>query len=458
MQFLDPYSRFQTLQGVHGTLHFSGEIGLTWKLALDLLDEGKFPADARGCFAFVYLPRAGSSSKVFAVDHLCTIPLFYSQKFVSYHYSTIAAAEHGEIGRTYEFDREFFWESQLFWGYTVSERTVLRNIKRVCPGHYRKNDRSIQYLDLRNEMGEAPLKLDEFRATLEAIIEKKSGERNAMLVSGGTDSATLMAAVSKLGIQKRFKIVSVRSDVEMFKETSLIESLAAKLDLHVHFFSAKTIRIQREPQVQAPPSEMFLWKDYSFYYRRQAVESIDDGRGFHAVFTGECGDQLFGGPKLAKQIPLILQNGNWGPRDLARQYLHLSMREAFGEWQGYLSSPLVDMYLKADPLFRTVYEEMIERIAVFFDSMTTPDVINRLLNINLVFKGPYRMFHYSQDAYRFVHPFSQWEMVRLALRTRSDSKVYNKGRLKEAFYQAYKDRLIDDIWEAPKIGTAIPIR
>ena len=80
------------------------------------------------------------------------------------------------------------------------------------------------------------------------------------------------------------------------------------------------------------------------------------------------------------------------------------------------------------------------------------------LNLNLLFKGPYRLFHYSQDTNNYVHPFSNWNIVSLALKTRSKDKIYNKGRLKEVYYQAYKDYLIEDIWNAPKTGTTIPIK
>ena len=465
--FHDFHGRFETLTGQRGRLWHTGWTESGWMKVLESLEQGAFPDNVRGSFAFVYEGLDALSRPIMtaAVDHIATVPLFFSASEVSSHFSSFAAQHLGSGPHDPSlFDRDFFWESQLFWGYTASERTTLKSLSRLPPGHRvelragsNSKPRAVRYHDIRSDLSDRPLDPRELASHLEAVILRTVERRtqNALLASGGTDSATLMAAVAKLGLKERVRVVTVGSENETQNESALVRRLSDKLELGVDFFEPPLLRIVRERKIAAIPSPMFLWKDYSFEYRKMAARHVG-GESLGAILTGECGDQLFGGPKLSKQIPMLMQRPRWSARDVARQYLHLSMREVSPEWQGYETSPLVDWYKGLDPAFAPVYEEAIERIAEFFDGIKTRDLVNRLLAINLYFKGPYRLFHYSQDALRFAHPFSDWSLVKLALASRSKDKIYNRGRLKEIFYQAYRDHLIDEIWEAPKIGTAIP--
>lgn len=459
MQLLDPHSRFQSFTGRKGILHYAGRIDRPWAELLAQIEEGRFPEKVRGNFALVYLPQpADAHLFTMAVDHVASIPLFVAKDFCSNHFSSLAQQIRTSQG--FEYDREFFWESHLFWGYSASERTTVKAIRRLPPGCLWQNGKIRPYMNLNDHMDTKRLSTGEFTEVFESVVLRGTKTMNALLASGGTDSATLMAVVSKLQLKPRFRVVSVRSNVETHNEKALVDRLAQKLDLKIHYFDAPVLRIGKKRSSQMEPSEMFLWKDYSFLYRRMAVESVDRS-DIQTVFTGECGDQLFGGPKLAKHIPFLLQKPHWTAKDVARQYIHLSMRESALEWQGYQASPLVNWYKSIDPdkhVFEKVYEETVDRIAGFFESMETSDLLNRLLNINLMFKGPYRMFHYSQDSYQFFHPFAEWDLVSLALSSRSQDKIFNQGRLKEIFFQAYQEHLVDEIWEAPKIGTAIPIQ
>ena len=407
----------------------------------------------------IYIPDSSYENLFLAaVDHVASIPIFVSQTTCSNHFSSLAMEE--SANSTFDYDREFFWESQLFWGYTASDRTILKSVKRIPPGSVWQNGKIRKYLNLNDHIDNKELSTAAFSETLERVFKRSIGPMNGLLASGGTDSATLMAVISKLNLERNFRIVSVRSNVETQNEKHLIDQLAQKLKLKINYYDAPTLSVGKKRTPGKEPSEMFLWKDFSFLYRRAAVKSIDKS-DLSAVMTGECGDQLFGGPKLAKHIPFLLQSKNWTSKDIARQYIHLSMRESSLEWQGYNSSPLVNWYKSVDPdkyVFEKIYDETVDRISGFFESMTTSDLLNRLLHINLVFKGPYRLFHYSQDSYLFTHPFADWDIVSLALQSRSQDKIFNSGRLKEIFYKTYQNHLINEIWEAPKVGTAIPIQ
>lgn len=459
MKLLDPLLRFQNLIGKKGTLYFAGACNRNWADILLEVENESFPEKIRGNFALVYIPNYSFENLFLAaVDHVASIPLFLSQESCSNHFSSIATEQSEK--NIFDYDREFFWESQLFWGFTASDRTVLKSVKRIPPGSIWQKGKIRKYLNLNDHIDNKDLSKAAFSETLEQVFMRSIGSVNGLLASGGTDSATLMAVISKLKLQANFRIVSVRSNVETQNEKHLIDQLAQKLNLEINYFDAPILNIGKKRIPGKDPSEMFLWKDFSFLYRRDAVKSIDKN-DLNAVLTGECGDQLFGGPKLAKHIPFLLQTKNWSSKDIARQYIHLSMRESSLEWQGYKSSPLTNWYKSIDPdkyLFEKVYDETVSLISEFFESMKTPDLLNRLLNINLIFKGPYRLFHYSQDSYPFTHPFADWDMVSLALQSRSNNKIFNSGRLKEVFYQSYQNLLINEIWEAPKVGTAIPIQ
>lgn len=472
LEFLDPMHKFKVLQGNAGAIYYFGNIDRPWIEVLELLERGIFPEKLRGNFAFAYIPWEWPEQQrgprlMAAVDHIASMPMFHSDRYISFHYSAIAAAVARDAGSEIHqpgfFDIGFYWESHFFWGFNASERTAITEIRRVPLGCYFERWQATnrgahhEYLNIFSLMEDRPLDLGEFRETLESVIQRGCGEENALLLSGGTDSSTLLAAISRMGLKKKFTYVTACSKAETFSELPLISEMERLHNIRVERFWAPTILFQVEPFLLDPPSNNFFWREYSFHYRRGATASIYHP-GLKSVMTGESGDQVFGGPKPRKIIPMILQKRDWNWRDVARQYIHLCMREVFLEWQGYANSPLVDAYLEKSAEAGNIYEETCARLETMLERMPSKDLLNRLLALNLYLKGPYGLFHYSQEPYPYYHPYSSWEIVRLGLATRSQDKMGNGGRLKDHYFRAYQEGLVERAWRAPKIGTAIPFR
>lgn len=445
-----------------GTLYYWGNISAGFAALEKPLSERRVPQGLVGNFAWVYIEKMQGNQRpwsVAMVDHLSSLPLFISDTAISYHFSTLVAdfsARHPDFAC----DRHFFWESQLLWGFTVSRRTIVKGIERVRSCSVWIDGEQRQQLDLNNFMGEEPLTPQRLREEILATLSAGIKPVTAALVSGGTDSATLLAAVAVLGIKDQVRFVSFHSPDEINNETAMLERLRKKLALEVTFFESPSLDVKLGvlPKAGEPfaPSNCFFWHDYSFYFRREAIVGVDKGDVVQGM-SGECGDQLFGGPKTSKHMAFATQSSSWSARDIARQYIHLCMRESMLEWQGVKYSPLVEWYKQLDPIALEVYEDMIAHIAIIFESFQTNDLLNRFLNLNLLLKGRYRLFHYSQDAYDFFHPFAEWNLVSLALRSRSCDKIFSGGRLKEICYRAFEQELIEEIWNAPKTGNTVPI-
>ena len=165
------------------------------------------------------------------------------------------------------------------------------------------------------------------------------------------------------------------------------------------------------------------------------------------IFTGEIGDQLFGGPKLAALIPYCAQTKEVDPWALARLWIHLS---GMNRKPSVRTTPYYEWLFWTYPKAREVYQELIEHIAELFLGIQTGDLVNRFLLMNLIIKGPFRMWSYSQDNLTYAHPFADWDLVEYAMTLQSKVKIYDNGTLKRVLFDIWREYVPETIWKKPK--------
>jgi asparagine synthase (glutamine-hydrolysing) len=173
-----------------------------------------------------------------------------------------------------------------------------------------------------------------------------------------------------------------------------------------------------------------------------------------AVFNGEGGDPLFGGPK---NFHLLLHHWYGLPhhsdaRHREKQYL-ASYRRAYEEISRLLT-----------PEFRRTFDadhELESPLAPFF-ALEKPDgLLNKLMLINQRLKGAHliqpkveRML--AAHDLRPLSPLFSEEMIRLSLAVHPTAKL-SAGQDKVIMKQAFAGRLPDTILHRPKSGMRVPV-
>lgn len=426
-----------------GVLFTLGSCNLGWTKVAETLAAGKFPDSIRGSFAFSWTDESGT---VAAVDHVGTFPLFYSESEISnVFFELLSRLQSRKRNSRAEF------QIKLLGGHTFGSETTDCGISRLQPGHYLKDSRQHSYVDFFDYPGDEDLDEESFRSLVETSVERSLGERNTLLLSGGTDSTALAGILKKKGFLERFAFVHAWSSNQPWTEKHLVEKIAQEMQLQVKYadiaFSGDTLPEQSGRQYS-------FWIENPFSGKKMAIRN--SGEEGARVMTGELGDQLFGGPKNSSILNWALQAREFSEEQVARIWINQSV--TYGKHGGTLPAPVIRDLMRDSAEFGDVYEELVATISALFARMRTKDFLNRLLLLNYLVKGPYRAWAYSQDDGDWVHPFASWELFDSAFRLRSNVKIRHGGRSKSILLDLWRPYLSDLPWRVPKHGFGIPDR
>jgi hypothetical protein len=262
---------------------------------------------------------------------------------------------------------------------------------------------------------------------------------------------TLAAIVKKLGLEDRFSFVHAYSGSQPLTERCLVSEIAEEMRLRVTEarvdFSGDVI-----PSLRA--RHYSFWVENPFLAKRLAIEGA--GLADRRLFTGELGDQLFGGPKNATLLNYALQAKKVSAEEVARIWVNQSA--SYGRDCGIRPYGKIELAFDEAPEARSAYEELVAEIAAAFSRMPSRDFLNRIMLLNYLVKGPYRTWAYSQDELDWAHPFASWDLFDYAFRLSSEQKISEGGRPKALLLRAWKDHLSEIPWRKPKHGFGIPAR
>jgi asparagine synthetase B (glutamine-hydrolysing) len=445
LRFLDGISpKPQVLSTPAGKLYCFGAANLEWRRVADILAFGKVPEAIRGSFAFVW---EGKHETIAAVDHVATYPLFYTADKISHVFHELfLATPEAERNPTIDFEIQFLGGQSY-----GTEETTYKQIRRLQPGHYLRAGKQIPYIDYFSYEGEEALDPGRFMEMVEKRIAASAKEENALLLSGGTDSVALAGIIKKLGLQDRFRFVHAFSGNQPLTETHIVSRVARDMQLDVI-----QSRVDFSGDVLSAESgrQFSFWIENPFPAKRLAVERA--GAGHCRIFTGELGDQLFGGPKNPALLSYALQNPRFSPDELAAMWINLSA--SYGRHHGFRTFGKIELLFEESPASREAYLALRSRIAALFSKMRSKDFLHRLMMMNFLIKGPYRTWAYSQDGLDWAHPFASWDIFDLAFRLRSEEKIGSDGMAKAIFLNAWRPYLSALPWSIPKHGFGIPAR
>jgi asparagine synthase (glutamine-hydrolysing) len=193
----------------------------------------------------------------------------------------------------------------LAFGYTSSERTLFRGIRKLMPGHHltlrlgdaRSEPEIRRYWDV-PESSEPPQRSDaewiaETRRRLEDAVRTRlmSDVPLGMFLSGGVDSSAIAALVKRMA-DGPVKTFSVGYAEEAYSELGYAAQVARTIGTEHYevrigmedFFSALPKMVWHEDEPVCWPSSVSL-----FYVSKLAAEQVK------VVLTGEGSDELLGG-------------------------------------------------------------------------------------------------------------------------------------------------------------------
>lgn len=424
-----------------GDLFTWGTANLTWdKVALSL-SSGKFPSEIRGEFAFVWQ----SPSQLFAaVDHLCSTPLFYTQNHIGNVFHDVSRTlSHPRHSLKVKFQIEFLG------GHSLGENTTIEQVKRLMPGYFLSGNVAHPYIDFLNYQGDEPADHSHIRELIESEILASTRTRNTLLLSGGTDSVALAGTICSLGLKDRFAFLHAYSSAQALSDKPVVQDIASQMGLNIIWqevpFSGDII-----PEDSA--RQYSFWIENPFPGKKRAVQlaHLESTR----IFTGEIGDQLFGGPKLPALLSHLAQSQSPSAEQLAKIWINQSF--SYGRDSGWQTHAKIARLMNENSEARDAYNELVHSLTRLIENQSSPNLAQRLMMLNYVTKGPYRMWAYSQDALDWMHPFASWKVFDYAYRTRPLDRLGYGGTQKRILLDLWRDNLSDLPWRLPKYGFGIP--
>ncbi|MBM4201221.1 MAG: asparagine synthase (glutamine-hydrolyzing), partial [Gammaproteobacteria bacterium] len=275
------------------------------------LDPSGFIDRLHGMFSFA-LFDGHRQRLVLARDRLGIKPLFYAQLpdrfvFASELKALLPLLPHAPAIEPVALSQ--FLHHQ----FSTGTATILSGIRRACPGEIIEIDADLVVSRRRywSPLAVAPRDVDaataeeEFDALFGQVMTEhiRSDVPYGLFLSGGNDSAILLAALSRLQTQPVRTFSIGYTDVDMADELDDAERMAALFgSRHTSFRLDRSAVFRRIPHTVWAADE--LMRDYASLPTSALSEAA--GHELKVVFSGEGGDEVFGGYGRYRQHPLLL--------------------------------------------------------------------------------------------------------------------------------------------------------
>jgi hypothetical protein len=307
-----------------------------------------------------------------------------------------------------EKNEDFYKERNFLGGWTVSSRHPIRGLKR----------KSSNFILPKTKVLNIPVNV--LKNILEDNIKNYATDKNVIFLSGGKDSTALAHAFQKMGIP--FLPVSLYSNVSHTTEYNVVKQIAAAMNLDVEYIQVDII----------PKEEFSFWVENPYTAKVYAIKQL--GLEDYTIFTGEIGT---GEMQVNQSLQYTAMMG-YKPDDLS--YWHVNICGSYRRVNSV--KPLSDdpIYLECVDHFRNRFKQWDQH----------PDILNRIMFSRLQDEGAYRLFNYSLDGLKWIHPYAENNFIEAC--TNMPSKYKGKKNL---YREMYED-LTDIPWRYPKSGLGIP--
>ena len=446
----------------------------------------KLPTMLSGSFALAVLEPLRKRAFL-AIDRMGVERLCYARRDAELVFGASAQSVtlHPAVGR--DIDPQAIYD-YLYFHMIPSPRTLYRGVEKLLPGQFLALDNGHARIDFywqADYAAETGRSFDSYRGSFRELLKQAVGSaaeqsRVAVFLSGGTDSSTVVGALTELR-GAPVDTFSIGFDAQGFDEMEYARCAAERFGARSHEIYVKPQDVVAAiPVIAAAYDEPFGNSSAmpTYFCARAAREA-----GFDVMLAGDGGDEIFGGnTRYAKQrvfeayfgLPLALRRG------LIEPVAHLPGANGIlplRKLRSYVDQANVRLPLRLEAynfLHRTPLAEILEpefiavidpastdqALGAVYGRTTSDHFINRMMHLDLKFTladNDLRKVATMTEAagVEVRYPLLDDRMVAFANRLPVDYKVRGT-RLRWFFKQALRDLLPQKIITKSKHGFGLP--
>lgn len=445
--------------------YYTGKFDQAIDSIVSCLEDGKFPNNLRGNFAFFF---KNAQRVVFAVDHMPTYNMFWRDGEVSHIFFSLKKSDD-------EIDHVIKQQCRIFTGTTVGSRTTIENINRLEAGTYFEKNLKTgkecvnEYIDLYTYRVDPNITIDDFSEIVEQVIEENTRQPFNLFWSSGTDSNSIYGFIRKLKRTDLCNLISLYSDQSSSDERQQIEHLEKEYGVKTTYINlGKFVGLTEEVMERFfnPSYDPIYKKNYERIWRsfwwdpnvfQKYLALYDLGISTEKTLTGEVGDYIFGSRYGKTFLSLIAQKPNIKPNELANVFLSsdtFNHRRKFFKWNKHWNY-YVNEY---NPHNKEAWDIAVDWVEKTWERIDTGgDIINKSELLIHKFKASTRCYGYSQFVEcDFFHPFSDYRVYHTVLKLPGSWKIIN-GKTRRLSQSIIKNYSSPNPWMWPKSGIEIPM-
>lgn len=368
-------------------------------------------------------------------------------------------------------------QQYLSFQFTNGESTMLKEIKKIPPGHYftiKENILTIkQYYDVDYKETQEITKEDVYNVIKESLKKHMiSDVEVGTFLSGGIDSSIITTLASK--INPNIKSFSVGFGIDGYNELDVAKKTADELGIE-----NIQIRVTEDEYIKALPEVVRLLDDPLADSSAIGIYFLSKEARKHVkvVLSGEGADELFGGYNIYKEYYSIKLFFNM-PNKFNNVVNKIANKMPEVKGKNYLlrsTIPLRDRYIGNAKIFennelkevlnnyresfiyqnatKSLYDEAQKRGYDYVTTMQYVDM-NTWLPGDILLKGD-RMSMGASIELRV--PFLDKEVFKVSSKLNLNQKV-TKNQSKVLLREAFKDIIPKHVVEKKKLGFPTPIR
>lgn len=442
------------------------------------------PEHIQGNFAFAVLDAAKRKACL-ALDRIGAERLCYSHRGNQLVFATSArqVGSHPAVGQT--LDPQAIYD-YLYFHTIPAPRSVYLGIRKLLPGQMAvlKNGqlttRFYWQADYTQHDADFDTHRKVFRATLDLAVREADGPATAAFLSGGTDSSTVVGALSAAR-GAPVDTFSIGFDAEGFDEMEYARCAAQRFGsrAHEYYLTPKDI-VTAIPVIAREYDEPFGNDSAvpTYFCARAAREA-----GFECMLAGDGGDEIFGGnARYAKQglferyqhLPALLRRGLIEP---IANLPGLSAHFPISKLNSYIRQAKIGLPLRMESynfLHRSPLDEIFERdfihavdpsaadaaLVETYQRTASSQYLNQMMHLDLKFTladNDLRKVGTMAEAagIEVKYPLLDDHMVAFANHLPIDYKVRGQ-KLRWFFKEALTDLLPEKIIRKSKHGFGLP--
>ena len=446
----------------------------------------KLPTVMSGSFALAVLEPQRKRAFL-AIDRMGVERLCYARRNAQLVFgaSVQCVAVHPAVGC--DIDPQAVYD-YLYFQMIPSPRTLYRGVEKLLPGQSLLLDNGDARLDFywqADYAAEAGRSFESYRGSFRELLRQAVGSaadqsRVAVFLSGGTDSSTVVGALTEVRGQP-VDTFSIGFDAQGFDEMEFARCAAARFGAHAHeIYVTPQDVVAAIPIIASAYDEPFGNSSAvpTYFCAKAAREA-----GFDTMLAGDGGDEIFGGnARYAKQrlfeayfhLPAPLRRGLIEPIAHLSGASRIRLLRKLGSYvdQANVRLPLrLETYnfLHRHPLSEIFEPEFIAAIdptttvaalGDVYGRTTSDHFLNRMMHLDLKFTladNDLRKVGTMTEAagVEVRYPLLDDRMVAFATRLPVDYKVRGT-RLRWFFKEALRDLLPEKIINKSKHGFGLP--